>query len=135
MTSQLDLSELKSTPSRSSHGVGPAASARPSELSAERGPASWGAVAGAGAAVTLLNPHSWLDTLVVLGSMANSFGDQRWLFALGAVLASTLWFSALSFGGSALASLLDRPRTWVVIDSTVTVVMLGVAAMLALHGV
>lgn len=135
MTSQLDLSELQSAPSRSSRGDGPAASARPSQPSAEPGPASWGAVAGAGAAVTLLNPHSWLDTLVVLGSMANSFGDQRWLFALGAVLASALWFSALSFGGSALASLLDRPRTWVVIDSTVTLVMLGVAAMLALHGV
>ena len=135
MTSQLDLSELQSAPSRGSREAGPAASARPAGPSAEPGPASWGAVAGAGAAVTLLNPHSWLDTLVVLGSMANSFGDQRWLFALGAVLASTLWFSALSFGGSALASLLDRPRTWVVIDSTVTVVMLGVAAMLALHGV
>ena len=67
--------------------------------------------------------------------MANSFGEHRWLFALGAVLASTIWFSALSFGGSALAGLLDRPRTWVIIDSAVTLIMLGVAAMLALHGV
>ncbi|WP_147103829.1 LysE/ArgO family amino acid transporter [Nesterenkonia populi] len=93
------------------------------------------AVAAAGLALSLLNPHALVDTLVVLGTMANSFGDGRWLFAAGAMLASVLWHTVLGAGSSALAGVLNRPRTWVVIDVVVGLTMLTVATMLALNGV
>src|SRR6478735_8265164 len=49
-------------------------------------------------ALTWLNPHVYLDTVLMLGSIAATHGDQRWLFASGAMAASILWFTALGFG-------------------------------------
>lgn len=88
-------------------------------------------VVATGLTVSLLNPHAWVDTLVVMGSMANSFGDERWFFALGACVASLVWFSLLGLGGRALAPWLNRPRTWQVIDIAVGLTMLVVAGLLA----
>lgn len=83
-------------------------------------------------AVTLLNPHVYLDTLVMLGTVTNSFGDLRWVAAAGAMAASLAWFTLLSLGARALSGVLDRPTTWRVIDGVVAIVMVAVAAMLAL---
>lgn len=93
------------------------------------------AVIATGLALSLLNPHALVDTVVVLGTMANSFEDGRWLFAIGATIASVLWHAALGAGSSALAGFLNRPRVWVVIDIIVGLTMLAVATMLALNGV
>ena len=82
-------------------------------------------------AVTLLNPHVYLDTLVMLGTVTNSFGDLRWVAAAGAMAASLAWFSLVGLGARALSRILDRPTTWRVIDGVVAVVMLAVAVRLA----
>ncbi|WP_240916137.1 LysE/ArgO family amino acid transporter [Sanguibacter sp. HDW7] len=82
-------------------------------------------------AVTLLNPHVYLDTLVMLGTVTNSFGDLRWVAAGGAMVASLVWFTLVGLGARALSGVLDRPATWRVIDGVVAVVMVVVAAMLA----
>lgn len=90
-------------------------------------------VAGTALTLSILNPHAWVDSLVVLGTMANSFAEDRWFFAAGAIVACVLWHALLAGGGSALAGLLNRPRTWQVIDVIVGVTMVGVAAMLVLQ--
>ncbi|QYI96396.1 LysE family transporter [Curtobacterium flaccumfaciens pv. flaccumfaciens] len=75
---------------------------------------------------TWANPHVYLDTLVFLGSVANQQGaDDRWLWTIGAVAASCLWFGALGFGGRLLRPLFEKPLTWRVFDGLVAVVMLA----------
>ena len=75
----------------------------------------------------------YLDTVLMLGSVANQYGPQgRWLFALGAVTASGVWFTGLGLGARALAPLLSHPRTWQVIDVLVGLTMLAIAALLVL---
>lgn len=77
-------------------------------------------------AVTLLNPHVYLDTLVLIGSI----GAQQplpGLFALGAVSASIAWFLSLALGAAHLAPWLARPMAWRLIDLGVAAMMLGVA--------
>ncbi|GAA3282735.1 LysE/ArgO family amino acid transporter [Nesterenkonia halobia] len=91
-------------------------------------------VIAAGLMVSLLNPHAWVDTMVVIGSMATSFGAEKWIFSAGAVLGSLSWFLLLAYGGRALAGVLDRPRTWQIIDVGVGVTMLVVAGLLAFGG-
>jgi L-lysine exporter family protein LysE/ArgO len=107
---------------------------------ASTGVASTG-VAGAGLAATLsrtlaltwLNPHVYLDTVVLIGSIATTHGPSgRWLFALGAAVASTLWFAGLGFGARFAAPLLTTPRAWQVLDLLIAATMLGIAAKLAL---
>ena len=49
-------------------------------------------------ALTWLNPHVYLDTVLLLGSIANQHGDGRWWFGAGAAVASLLWFTALGYG-------------------------------------
>ena len=85
-------------------------------------------------ALTWLNPHVYLDTVLLLGSIANTHGDGRWWFAAGAGLASLLWFSALGFGARLLSPLLARPRAWQVLDVLIGLTMLGIAVLLALGG-
>jgi L-lysine exporter family protein LysE/ArgO len=83
-------------------------------------------------ALTWLNPHVYLDTVLLLGSIANTHGaDGRWWFALGAGLASLLWFSALGFGARLLSPLLALPRAWQVLDILIGLTMLGIAVLLA----
>ena len=86
-------------------------------------------------AVSLLNPHVYLDTMVMLGTIANQHGPVgRWAFAAGACAASVSWFTALGLGARKLSGRLSRPSTWRWIDASIGVVMLGLAAMLALGG-
>jgi L-lysine exporter family protein LysE/ArgO len=83
-------------------------------------------------ALTWLNPHVYLDTLVLLGSIANSRGPvDRWWFAVGALIASTIWFLGLGFGARFAAPLLTTPRAWQVLDLLIAATMLAIAAKLA----
>lgn len=89
-------------------------------------------VAGTALALTFLNPHVYLDTVVMLGTLANQYGGARWWFAAGAGTGSIVWFSALGFGARALSKPLARPTTWRVVDVLVGLTMLAVAVRLAL---
>ncbi len=91
----------------------------------------WPVVATA-LALTWLNPHVYLDTLVLLGSVAGSYGDDRWWFGAGAVTASIAWFVALGYGARLLRPWFARPSAWRVLDALIAVVMLLIAAMLLL---
>ena len=85
------------------------------------------------AALTWLNPHVYLETVVLLGSLASAQGDPgRWLFAVGAALANLLWFSALGFGARGLRRFFARPASWRVLDGLVAVVMAALAMSLLL---
>jgi len=109
------------------------AAARPSAL-AEQAPRSKNSVIATTAALTFLNPHVYLDTVVLLGSLANQQGpDLRWTFAAGAVAGSILWFSILGYGARALAGVLSSPRTWRWIDASIGVLMVILAVRLVLH--
>ena len=81
-------------------------------------------------AITLLNPHVYLDTVVMLGNLANQHGPDRWLFTLGACLASLIWFPALGYGARALAGPLGRPGVWRLIDLVIGMVMIAIAIRL-----
>jgi L-lysine exporter family protein LysE/ArgO len=80
---------------------------------------------------TFLNPHVYLDTLVLLGTLANQFGDQRWVFAIGASIGSVLWFSFLGFGAKKASSLMSKSITWRILDVAIAVIMFLIAAKLA----
>ena len=82
-------------------------------------------------ALTFLNPHVYLDTVLLLGSIGNQYGHLRWVFALGASTASLLWFSSVGFGARLASRLMSRPLTWRVLDSVIAVVMLLIAIKLA----
>ncbi|MFD5629862.1 LysE/ArgO family amino acid transporter [Streptomyces sp. NPDC127072] len=81
-------------------------------------------------ALTWLNPHVYLDTVFLLGSLAADRGPARWTFGLGAVLASLCWFAALGFGARLLSRFLSRPSSWRVLDGLVATTMLAMGAML-----
>lgn len=105
----------------------------PSSLKAVA-PRSRGSVVATTLALTFLNPHVYLDTVVLLGSLANQQGPEaRWVFAAGAVVGSIVWFSALGYGARALSGLLDSPRTWRVVDLLIGLVMLALALNLIWH--
>ena len=82
------------------------------------------------AAFTLLNPHVYLDTVLLVGSVGAQWGEARWWFAAGAAGSSVLWFTALGYGARWLAPWFARPRAWQVLDALIGVVMLGIAALL-----
>jgi L-lysine exporter family protein LysE/ArgO len=103
---------------------------RPSALNpAERAPATLRATLLACLAFTYLNPHVYLDTVLLLGSIAQQH-PHHWLFGLGAAAASLAWFTALGAGAHRLAPLLARPAAWRFLDALIAVVMLAVAASL-----
>lgn len=82
-------------------------------------------------AVTLLNPHVYLDTVVLMGSISGQFpGESRYLFGLGAFAASATWFLALSLGGQILAPLFSRDITWRILDGAVCLTMWTIAVSL-----
>src|SRR5690606_27580366 len=68
-------------------------------------------------ALTWLNPHVYLDTVFLLGTVANTHGDGRWAFAAGAVLGSVVWFYGLAFGARLLGRWLGTPRAWRILDA------------------
>ena len=90
-------------------------------------------VVGATLAVSLLNPHVYLDTVVLIGSVAAQYAPQsRAFFALGAGAASAAWFATLGYGARLLAPLFARPAAWRVLDVIVGMVMWWIALSLVL---
>jgi L-lysine exporter family protein LysE/ArgO len=83
-------------------------------------------------ALTWLNPHVYLDTVVLLGSVAAGRGGQRWWFAAGAATASLLWFCLLGRGAAALRPLFARPSAWRVLDGVIALIMIALGLGLAL---
>jgi L-lysine exporter family protein LysE/ArgO len=82
-------------------------------------------------AVSLLNPHVYLDTVIVVGSIGAQYpAGPRTLFALGATTASAVWFFGLAFGAARLAPLFRRPIAWRVLDFSVAGVMWVIAVSL-----
>ncbi len=89
---------------------------------------SLGRVLGLTLAVTLLNPHVYLDTVVLMGSISGRFPlPDRYFFGLGAMTASILWFSGLCIGGRMLAPLFRAPLTWKILDGLVCLTMWAIA--------
>ena len=82
----------------------------------------WAAL-GTALALTWLNPHTYLDTVFTIGSLANSHADARWAFTFGACLASLVWFLALGFGARKMAPLFSSVRAWRILDAVIAVVM------------
>ena len=74
-------------------------------------------------ALTYLNPHVYLDTVLLLGSVAGTYEANRWWFATGAMLGSIVWFSTLGFGARLLAPVFTKPTAWRVLDAIIAVVM------------
>lgn len=87
-------------------------------------------------AITYLNPHVYLDTMVLMGSIGNAQGNpDRWCFALGGALASIVWFAALGYGARGLTRFFASPRSWQILEWGVAVLMLVIAARLVLGGI
>jgi L-lysine exporter family protein LysE/ArgO len=78
-------------------------------------------------ALTFLNPHVYLDTFVLLGALANEHQDGRWLFGVGAVVASAVWFTTLGFGARRLQRLFATPTAWRILDGMIAATMLAIA--------
>lgn len=81
-------------------------------------------------ALTWLNPHVYLDTVLLLGTIAAHRGDLRWAFGAGATLASLCWFAALGFGARLLTGFFSRPSSWRVLDGLVAVTMVTIGVTL-----
>lgn len=80
---------------------------------------------------TFLNPHTYIDTFVLLGNVgAQCTIDERPLFILGALSASFIWFFSLAYGASMLSPLFKAPRTWQILNTVMGIVMLGIALSL-----
>jgi L-lysine exporter family protein LysE/ArgO len=109
---------------------------RPGSLRAAAGPgaATLGATLGTLLTLTWLNPHVYLDTLVLLGSLANAQGEGKWAFGFGAASASALWFPLIGYGARALSGFFSRPAAWRFLDGSVAVLMFSLAALLAFGG-
>ena len=106
---------------------------RPSSLTpSESAPARLIEVLLTCAALTFLNPHVYLDTVVLLGALANEHRDERWLFGVGAVTASAVWFVSLGLGARRLAGLFATPMTWRILDGLIAVMMIALGLSLAL---
>lgn len=83
-------------------------------------------------AVTLLNPHVYLDTVVLLGAVGGQQGSEgKWWFALGAMNAAFAWFVLLGFGARLLSPWFARPAAWRMLDVLIGAVMMMLAATLA----
>lgn len=99
----------------------------------QSGPRSRRAVLLSALAVTLLNPHVYLDTVLLIGSLGAQQAAPS-AYALGAASASLLWFFSLALGAAWLAPWLARPATWRILDLAVATMMFAVASQLILAG-
>jgi L-lysine exporter family protein LysE/ArgO len=81
-------------------------------------------------ALTWLNPHVYLDTVLLLGTVAAHRGDLRWAFGAGAVLGSLCWFAALGFGARLLTGFFARPSSWRLLDGLVAATMITIGVTL-----
>lgn len=83
------------------------------------------------AAITWLNPHVYLDTVVLLGSLSAQYPGREWVFGLGAAFGSFLFFFALGYGARLLAPLFARPEAWRILDLAVAAIMWSIAVSVA----
>jgi L-lysine exporter family protein LysE/ArgO len=106
--------------------------AAPSAMTAAAGSSlSLGRAMATGAAFTFLNPHVYLDTVLLMGTAGSSQPeDVRSFFVLGAASASFAWFAALGYGARLLQPVFGRPAAWRILDAVVAAVMLSLAASL-----
>jgi L-lysine exporter family protein LysE/ArgO len=81
-------------------------------------------------ALTWLNPHVYLDTVVLAGTAADAHGDQRWWFAAGMACGSVVWFTALAYGSATLRPLFSTPSAWRALDAAIATVMVAIAISL-----
>lgn len=119
-------------PAAAGHGAsgGPAA---PTAVATRRASGTLAATLGTCLALTWLNPHVYLDTVFLLGTVANTHGDAgRWWFALGASIASIAWFFGLAYGARMLGRVLSSPRAWRILDGVIAVVMVALGVSLVL---
>ncbi len=108
---------------------------RPSALDLSAAPLPRAGLVAATLSVSLLNPHVYLDTIVLVGGLAGQYTAlSRAFFALGAVTASLIWFFSLALGAAKLAPLFQRPRAWQVLDCGVGLVMWSIALGLLRSG-
>ncbi|GAA0998707.1 hypothetical protein GCM10009551_067590 [Nocardiopsis tropica] len=96
-----------------------------------RSAASVAAAVTAALALTWLNPHVYLDTVLLLGSASTRYGPDRWWFAAGAVVASIGWFCLLGFGAQRLSGTLGRPAVWRALNLGIGILLLVLALRLA----
>jgi L-lysine exporter family protein LysE/ArgO len=82
------------------------------------------------AALTYLNPHVYLDTVILVGGVGNQFGADRWVFAAGAMAASFVWFFSLGYFAKLLSRFVSNPRFWQILDGFIALVMFSIAALL-----
>lgn len=95
---------------------------------------SWRRVLLACLAFTFLNPHVYLDTMILLGSLSTQYpGLMQWAFAAGACLASVAWFTTLGYGSRLLLPVFRSPRAWRLLDGFVAIFMLALALLLVLR--
>lgn len=90
---------------------------------------NWVKVAMMTLAMTFLNPHVYLDTIVVLGGITSSlnFEEKRW-FLVGALSASAIWFYGVAYIAKKLIPFFAKPKTWQVLDTVIAVIMFSIAA-------
>ena len=94
---------------------------------------SWKRILTTVLALTYLNPHVYLDTVIFVGSIANQFEGDKWFFALGASLASVVWFSTIGFGARAASHLMSKPIFWRILDISIALIMFSIAITLAIY--
>lgn len=82
-------------------------------------------------ALTYLNPHVYLDTVIFIGGIANQFQEDKWFFVVGAVTASFVWFFSLGFGAKKASVLVSKPTFWKILDVFIAAVMFSLAITLA----
>ena len=82
-------------------------------------------------ALTFLNPHVYLDTVIFIGGIANQFQEDKWFFVIGAVSASFIWFFSLGFGARKASVLVSKPAFWKILDIFIAAVMYSLAITLA----
>ena len=84
-------------------------------------------------ALTFLNPHVYLDTVIFLGSIANQFPAEKWLFSSGAMTASFLWFFSIGYGSTMAARFMVKVIFWKILDLAVAAIMFTLAAYLTFY--
>lgn len=106
-------------------------SLRPGTLKVDasaRGPQTVGKAIALAAAMTYLNPHTYIDTVVLLGSLANQQGEEgRWFYYAGCATGSTIWFVFLALGARFLRPVFANPKAWRVLDGLIALLMFFLA--------
>ena len=101
---------------------------------AGRPASTWAGVVGVCLVFTWLNPAVYLDTVVLLGSVANASPGREWWFGGGAAAGSVVWFMGLGFGARLLSPALRRPAAWRVVDGLVAAIMIETGLRVLLSG-